>query len=65
MAEGMLMTIEKLGDRLLGLVVPQARASAACNCSRLTLCSQKYDTYRWRCCNQSGCYTIGCGYCPF
>jgi hypothetical protein len=61
----MLAKIEKFGDRLLGLVVPQARASAACNCARLTLCSIKYDTYKWRCCNQSGCYNTGCGYCPF
>ena len=61
----MLTKIGNLGDRLLGMVVPQARASAVCNCARLTLCSIKYDTYKWRCCNQSGCYNTGCGYCPF
>jgi hypothetical protein len=56
----MFTKIEKLGDRLLRFVVPQARASAsACTCAYIGDCD--VSRIRWKCCNMSGCYTT-CNY---
>jgi hypothetical protein len=44
----MLTKIEKLGDRLLSLVVPHANASAQCGCTWVGVCDRTRDT--WRCC---------------
>jgi hypothetical protein len=59
----MLTKIERLGDRLLSLVVPQVRASAACNCAWTGVCDRVRD--RWKCCNMSGCYTTCSTNCPW
>jgi hypothetical protein len=46
----MLTKFEKLGDRLLSMVVPHAHASAAgckCVCYRIGVCSRTTD--KWQC----------------
>ncbi|GAA0581559.1 hypothetical protein [Actinomadura livida] len=43
----MITKIEKLGDRLLSLVVPRATASAICSCKWLGACTRTTD--EWRC----------------
>jgi hypothetical protein len=66
----MITRIEKLGDRLLSLVVPHARASAAACapdavCVYAGVCDRVRD--RWYCChNPIGCQYV-CSYtnpCP-
>jgi hypothetical protein len=54
----MLTKIERLGDRLLSLVVPHARASADCFCYWIGVCDRTRD---WWCCTCSTC-TGGCLY---
>ncbi|MCP9949598.1 hypothetical protein [Actinomadura madurae] len=44
----MLTKIERLGDRLLSLVVPHANASAECTCTYVGDCD--ISRLRWFCC---------------
>jgi hypothetical protein len=50
----MFTRIEKLGDRLLSMVVPHAQASARCRCYREGVCDRTRD--KWKCsCADPGC----------